>query len=168
MNRRTQIDLHRYDSLWNLAKILRYIGWGIIFVGAGAAVLSLVLTLQTMSAFTGMLGNNSTFGGTPGISSILLLPLISAGLTVGGAVAVGVAFLAFSELLKAIIDIAFFSMHTSQTVTGLAEAERSPVDLSGLKEELAQMTVVLREVNTHTQKTALLLEQLTKPRPTTK
>ncbi len=160
MNRRTSLDLHRYDSLWNLAKILRYIGWGIMLVGAGAAVLSLVLTLQTVSAFGGMLG---------GSSSILLLPaLLSAGLMVGSAVALGVAFLAFGELLKAIIDIAFFSMHTSQTVTSLAEAERGPVDLSTLKEELTQMTAVLREVNTNTQKTAMLLEQVTKPRPTTK
>jgi hypothetical protein len=160
MDQRTQIDLHRYDSLWNLAKILRYVGWGIMLVGAGAATLSLVFMLQTMSAFGGMLGSTGL---------IMLLPsLLSAGLMVGSAVAVGVAFLAFSELLKAIIDIAFFSMHTSQTVSSLAAAERSPVDLSGLKEEWAQMTAVLREVNSNTHKTATLLEQVTKPRAAAK
>jgi hypothetical protein len=159
VNRRTSIDLHRYDSLWNLAKILRYIGWGIMLLGAGVAVLSLALTLSTMSAFGNLLGN----------SPILLLPaLLSAGLMLGSAGAIGVAFLAFGELLKAIIDIAFFSMSTSQNVASLAEAERSPVDLSSLKEELAQMTAVLHEVKAHTQKTALLLEQATKPRPVTK
>ena len=160
MNRRTSIDLHRYDSLWNLAKTLRYVGWGIMLMGTVMAAIFLILTLQPLFALIGMLN---------GPSLVVFLPiLLSAGLMLGSAVAVGVAFLAFGELLKAIIDIAFFSMHTSQTVTGLAEAERSPVDLSGLKEELAQMTAVLREVNTHTQKTALLLEQVTKPRPTTK
>ena len=159
MNRRTSIDLHRYDTLWTLAKILRYIGWGIMLLGVGAAVISLAFTLQTMSTFSNLLGSNP----------LLLLPaLFSAGLMVGSAVAIGVAFLAFAELLRAIIDIAFFGMTTSQNVANLAEAERSPVDLSGLKEELAQMTAVLREVNVSTQKTALLLEQVTKPRPAAK
>ncbi|CAG0936531.1 hypothetical protein TFLX_05412 [Thermoflexales bacterium] len=158
MNRRTSVDLHRYDSLWNLAKILRYIGWGVMLLGAGAAVLSLIITVQAISAF----------GAFRGSAALLLPALLSAGLMVGSAIAVGVSFLAFSELLKAIIDIAFFSMHTSQTVTGLAEAERSPTDISGLKEELAQMTAVLREVNTNTQKTAALLEQLAKPRTAAK
>lgn len=158
MNRRTSVDLHRYDSLWNLAKILRYIGWGVMLLGGGAAVLFLLTTLSTLSAF----------GGFRGSLALLLPVLLSAGLMLGSAIAVGVSFLAFSELLKAIIDIAFFSMHTSQTVTGLAEAERSPTDISGLKEELAQMTAVLREVNTNTQKTAALLEQLAKPRTAAK
>src|SRR5512143_3140212 len=147
MNRRSSLDLHRYDSLWNLAKILRYIGWGIMLLGGGMAVLYLALTLTTMSSFGGL------FRG----SLILLLPiLLSAGLMLGSAVAIGVGFLAFSELLKAIIDIAFFNMNISQNVASLAEAERKPVDvdLSGLKEELAQMTAVLREVNANTQKTA--------------
>ena len=159
MNRRaTQLDLHRYDTLWTLSKILRFIGWGVMLLGLGAAAVYLVIALPTISTFMGYRGG-----------VILLIPLLlSAGFILGSAVALGVIYLAFSELLKVLIDIAFFGMNTSQVVTRLAEDKPQPVDMSGVKDELAQMTAVLREVNTHTQQTASLLEQVTRPRAAAK
>ena len=127
-----------------------------MIIGAGAAVLSLAGTLQTLSAF-GAFGN---------ISNALVLPVLISGIVMFcGAAIVGVTYLAFGELIKAFIDIAFCSLYTAQKVTGLADADWGAGNLSSVKDELMQMTAVLREVNANTQKTSVLLEQATKPRP---
>ena len=142
---------------------MKYIGWGVMILGAGAAVLSFASMMQTLSAF------GSSFGSFGNINTTLLLPvLISSVVMFCGAAIVGVTYLAFGELIKAFIDIAFCSLYTAQKVTAIADVDWGAGNLSGVKDELMQMTAVLREVNANTQKTSMLLEQATQPRPAAK
>lgn len=147
--------VRRYQLLYTLARILRFIGWVIIIIGSVLALISVGGALAPKGG-----GYNFSFGVLAMASGLIsgLVLFVGAGLT-------GIVYLVLSELIKLFIDLAISSQFTAQRLEKLSPAASTPPDLTGLAGEIAQMTLVLREVSAHTQQTAALLEQATKPRP---
>jgi len=155
MNDTGRTLVRRYQLLYTLARILRFIGWLIIIIGSVLALISVGGALAPKGG-----GYNFSFGVLAMASGLIsgLVLFVGAGLT-------GIVYLVLSELIKLFIDLAISSQFTAQRLEKLSPAAATAPDLTGLKDEIAQMTLVLREVSAHTQQTAALLEQATKPRP---
>jgi hypothetical protein len=146
--------IRKYQTLYTLAGLFRVVGWLIIVVGGVVAIGSMVLSTQITSGFgQGLSPFTAGFGLLTG-----LLGLITTVFT-------GVGYLAASELIKLFIDLAISSQFTARRLDNLVPASAAAPDLSALQNDLAQLTLVLREVSANTQQTAALLEQATKPRP---
>ncbi len=155
MNDTGRTLVRRYQLLYTLARILRFIGWLIIIIGSVLALISIGGALAPKGG-----GYNFSFGVLAMASGLIsgLVLFVGAGLT-------GIVYLVLSELIKLFIDLAISSQFTARRLDNLAPASAATPDLSALQNDLAQLTLVLREVSANTQQTAALLEQATKPRP---
>jgi hypothetical protein len=147
--------IRRYQALYRLAGIFRVVGWLIIALGTVVTIGSLILSSQV--------------GGSFGLSASLIpagFGLLTGLFGLITTVFTGVGYLAASELIKLFIDLAISSQFTARWLEDFAPAAAPAApDLSALQNDLAQLTLVLREVSANTQRTAALLEQATKPRP---
>ncbi|MBI5563995.1 MAG: hypothetical protein HY870_03795 [Chloroflexi bacterium] len=145
--------IRKYQTLYTLAGLFRVVGWLIMVVGGVVAIGSMVLSTQITSGLgQGLSLFPAGFGLLTG-----LLGLITTVFT-------GVGYLAASELIKLFIDLAISNQFTARRLDNLAPVSAAAPDLSALQNDLAQLTLVLREVSANTQQTAALLEQATKPR----